>query len=162
MQVSACGGQYLAVTAQEDGSREPVAGLVHLGVGEREPDFGHLAGCKEIGNQFDMGTQKGHIAETFADGFGCPVPHAGAFDIDADKVLSAVRPSQSYCIFAMSASQFQNDGIIVMENFFVPSPPESVALGMHFLVGGLEDIGIASHIGEFGQFILAHDDVVLC
>ena len=133
-----------------------------MGVGEGDPYLVDFSGTEEVFDLVDAGADEGHVMEVFVAGLGESAPHAGAFDIDADKVLSAVRPCQSYCIFGMSASQFQNDGIIVMENFFVPSPPESVALGMHFLVGGLEDIGIASHIGEFGQFILAHDDVVLC
>jgi hypothetical protein len=58
-----------------------------LGIGESNPDFGDLILVKISLDVFNAGTKKTHIHERIPKRLLRPRPHAGTFNIDAQKIL---------------------------------------------------------------------------
>ena len=75
------------IAFHEIGGREAFRGLLHLWVGEGQPDFAHLAWGKESFDKFNVCAQEGNVLHAFAERCCGSVPHARAFDVDGNKVL---------------------------------------------------------------------------
>ena len=78
--------QEFSVSFQEIGAGEALAGIFHLRVAEGQPNLLHFTRSEEPFNDFDIGTQKGNIFQTFLDRLCGSCPHAGSLDIDTDEI----------------------------------------------------------------------------
>ena len=88
-------------------------------------------------------------------------PHACAFDIDPDEVHLRVKLCQPHGVFALATSQFENDGVLVVEIVFVPSALHREGFLVDDGVGVLEHILVLLHVGELRQFSFAHSVYVV-
>ena len=150
------GGEYLLVERHEAGRGEPLAHLLHLRVGEGNPDFRHLARSEEAVDQFDVGPQEGYILYSLLERLFGAAPHAGPLDVDADKVLLRKATGQPYGIFALAATQLEHDGVVVLEEGFAPFAPHLEPFFLQQAEGVLEHVGVSLQIVEFFQFIFSH------
>lgn len=112
--------QEVFVAGQEDLAGEAFAGFVHLGIGEGDPDFGNFVLGKEGFDEFDADAQEGDVREVV---FGCILgtfPQTGSFDVHADVVLFRMAFCQSDGVFAFSATQFEDNGVVIAKHFSAP------------------------------------------
>jgi len=75
-----------AITFHEIGGGEPFARILHLRIGECEPDFLHLFLREEPIDDLNACAKKGHIAQLLLDGQFGTGPHTCAFDVNTDKI----------------------------------------------------------------------------
>ena len=105
-------------------------------------------------NQFDAGAHKGHIFKVLFDGLRRAGPHTGTLDVEADEILLGITLRQADGIFALAATQLDDDGIVVVEIVCVPLAPQRETVGLQLFEGILENIFIAFHVVELHQFVL--------
>ena len=111
----------VSVAIHEAGASESLVDLLHLRVAESNPDFRHFVRGKELFNQLDVCSDKGDIAEVGLQGLGGTCPHACSFDVDANEILVGITLSKTNGIFPLAASQFENNGMLIVEVFVVPA-----------------------------------------
>ena len=150
-------GKEMPVALQEECGGEAFGGLLHLGVGEGEPNLRHLSGGEELVDELDVGAQERHIAQPFAEGFGGSVPHTRPLDVDADEVEVWEHAGEPHAVFAPSAPELEHDGVGVAEEMAVPLSAKGVAGTFGGLEGCLHHVGIGGHVGEFREFIFPHN-----
>ena len=80
-------GQKAAIAFEKMGGGESFGHLLHLRIGEREPNFSDFSGRKKLVDEFDVRTEKSHVVHALVVGFCCPAPHACAFDIHPNKIF---------------------------------------------------------------------------
>ena len=59
------------------------------------------------------------------------------------------------------SDEFEDDGVVVLEERLMPVAVEFVARGIGGVEGAFHDVVVGCHIGKFGQFVLAHYSAVL-
>jgi hypothetical protein len=123
--------------------------LLHLRVGEGEPDFAHLVGSEEAVDNLDVRAQEGHVLQPVAENFGGAAPHAGPLDVHADEVLVGIESCQPHGIFAASAAQFQHDGIRVLEETACPTAPHFAGHVLGHRIRIFKHVRIIPHISKF-------------
>ena len=114
------GHKKLTVTVHEIGRSKSLGSLLHLRIRESQPDFTHFSRSKEAVDNFDIGTQKSSVFQSFIQGFGSSCPHTCTFYIYSDKVFVGITSCQSHGIFTATAPQFQYNRIIVLKEILVP------------------------------------------
>ena len=144
----------VGVAIHETGAGKSLVDLLHLRIAEGNPDLGHFVGGEELLNQLDVRANKGHISEVCLQGLGSSRPHACPLDVDADEILVGIALGKSYGIFSLAASQFENDGMLIVEIFFVPTSLQGETCSLQLFEGILQAVGIGCHVGELGQFVL--------
>ena len=100
-------------------------------------------------DEFYRRAQKGHIGESFLQGGFCAGPHAGALDVDADKVLVRILACQSHGILAFATAQFEDNGVVVLEKIRIPTALHRKTFLPQNGKGVLKDMRIAAHVVEF-------------
>ena len=145
-----------AVPLHEVGAGQPLGGLLHLGVGEGEPDFTHLAWGEEAVDNLDVGAQEGHVGHACFSRLLGPAPHARPLDIHPDEVFSGKETSQPHSVFPASAAQLQHDGVVVLEEAFVPCSPHLKRYIVHHREGVFKHMWECRHIRKFCQFSFTH------
>ena len=75
-----------AVALHEVRRCQPLAGVLHLGVAERQPYFLHFARGKEAVDNLDVGTQESHVSKSLLQSLCGSRPHAGSLDVDTYEV----------------------------------------------------------------------------
>ena len=148
--------EKLAVTLHEIRRRETLAGILHLRVGEGEPDLLHLVLGEESLDDLDVGAEESHILQSFVDGLGGPCPHAGSFDVDADEVDVGVALGKFHSVFPFAAAELQHNGILVVEILLVPMTLHIKGNMFHYRIRVLEHVLIGIHIGELRQLAFSH------
>ena len=113
--------QETAIAFHEIGGRQTFRSLLHLRVGEGQPDFTDFVRSKEAVDDFDIRTQESHVLQTFLQGFRRSGPHACPLDVHPDEILVRILACQSDGVFATSASQLQHDRMVVPEKVRLPS-----------------------------------------
>ena len=147
--------QDAAVERHEAGAGEAFPRLLHLRIGEGDPEFVHFARLEKAGQKFDVGPKEGHVAHLASCGHACAGPHAGALDVDADEVRVRVPLSQSEGVFPAPTAQFEHDAPGPSAESGLPPATfqgAAAALGQRG-VRVLEDVGQGFHLGEFLEFI---------
>ena len=137
------------VHPHEAGARQPFVHLLHLRVGERDPDLGHLARREEVGDQLDAGAQESHVGHPAFQRFFRACPHTRSFDVHANEVLLGEELAQPHGVFSFPATQFQHDRVVVVEETLVPMPFHVEALFLQGRERILEYMREARHIVEF-------------
>ena len=153
-------GQKAAIAFEKVGGSESFGHLLHLRIGEREPNFSDFAGCKELVDEFDVRTEKSHVVHAFVVGCCCPAPHACAFDIHPDKIFVGEEFAESHAVFASSAAEFEHDGVLVFEEVTVPFPAQRVGGSVRCLERCFDYVGIGGHFGKLGELVLTHGLIV--
>ena len=107
-------------------------------------------------DDFDIGAQEGHILQSFIEGLGGTSPHAGAFNIDADEVGVWIKLGQFDGVFTFATTQFEYDGVLIVEVLFMPMSLHLNGNMFHYRIGVLEHVLVGCHIGKFSKFTFAH------
>ena len=150
-------GQKAAIAFEKMGGSETFGHFFHLRIGKSEPNLGNFAGGEELIDKFDVGSQETDVVHFFFMGFRCATPHAGALDVDADKILFGEEFTESHAIFSASAAEFEHDGAVVFEEIAVPFAAKRVGRCVRRLKWGFDNVGIGCHLGKLGEFVLPHD-----
>lgn len=110
---------------------------------------------KKVLDAFCLDTQEGHIIQAFFQGLTGPFEKPVAFDVDTYEVNSGIGFCQAIGIFSFSASDFQNDGMVVSKIGLVPLPTK-VKITDRVLVFRLDHIGECIDLRKLLQFTLGH------
>ena len=148
--------QNAAIAFEKMGGGESFGHLFHLRIGKSEPNLGNFARGKELIDKFDVGSQETDVVHFFFVRFRCPAPHAGALDIDADKILFGEEFTESHAIFSASTTEFEHDGAVVFEEIAVPFAAKRVGRRVRCLKWGFDNVGVGRHLGKLGEFVLTH------
>ena len=149
--------QDVAIVVQKPGGGKSLVHLLHLRVRESDPYLGNLVGSKHTVDQLDARAQKRHVGQGQVGCHPRAGPHAGTLDVHPDVVLIGESLSQSHCILTLATSQFQHDGIIVVEVLLMPLAAHGASpLLHHDSKGVLEHALHALHVGKLLEFILTH------
>ena len=138
--------EELAIALHEIGRGKALAGILHLRVAEGEPDLLYLVGGEEALDDLDVGTEEGHILQSFVEGLGGSCPHAGSLDVDTDEVHVGVELGELHRIFALATAQFEHDGVLIVEVLLVPVPFHLKRHVFHYRIGVLEDTIVCFHV----------------
>ena len=112
--------QETAVTFHEVGRRQALPGVLHLRVAECQPYLLHLVWSEETVYYFNVGAQEGYILQPLFQGLCGTCPHPCSLDVDTDEVLVGVVARQFYGILSLAATQFEHDGVLVLEVLVAP------------------------------------------
>ena len=148
--------QEMAIALHEIGGSQSLGGFLHLWVGKCEPDFNHFVFTKHLMNELNVGAKKTDIVQSFYHSRLCSMPHARAFDINPNKILIGKSAGKSYGVFTSSASQFQHNGVFVLEEILMPSAFQRQALLLELPKRTFHNKRVLSHVGEFCQFTFPH------
>ena len=148
--------QDAAIAFEKVGGGKTFGHLFHLRIGKSEPNLGNFAGGEELIDKFDVGSQETDVVHFFFVRFRCPAPHAGALDIDADKILFGEEFTESHAIFSASTTEFEHDGAVVFEEIAVPFAAKRVGRRVRRLKRGFDNVGVGRHLGKLGEFVLTH------
>ena len=162
--------QQLAVTLHEIGGGQSLGSLLHLRIGEGDPQSVHLVGGKEVRQQFDVRAQKRHIGQSLCSSLLGALPHTCAFDIHAYVISIGIYARQAYGIISVPATKFEQQWMVVMEKTVAPlafhrqrgivrrhiRPTRIARIGQYIPCTALEDTLHLSHLGKFLQFVLTH------
>ena len=140
--------QELAIAVEEEGGGEAFGDLLHLRVGEGEPNLCHFAWGEEIVDELDVRAEEPDVGQSITECFSGSAPHSSSLDIHTDEIHVGEHTAESDAVFSASATQFKNDGAIVMKKIAVPFAIQGVALRGGSLEGGFDDVAIGSHVGK--------------
>ena len=129
---------------------------LELRIGEGDPDFGHLVFGEQPVDELDARTQEAHVMHLVVCGSLCTAPHARTLYVDADVVAQRVPLGQRYGVFALAATQLQDDGVVVAEKITVPVPFERVVAVEHLVEFGLYETFESQVLTEPAEFVFAH------
>ena len=138
--------QELTISVHEVSGSKSLGSLLHLRIGEGQPNFTHFAFGKEAVNDFDVCTEKSHILQSFIQGISSTGPHAGTLDIDSDEVLVGVHASQAHGVFAASTSQFKHNRMIVLKEVTIPIALHIERYIVDYRIRVFEHVRIIPHI----------------
>ena len=150
--------QELRVVLKEyRGSQTLLCALgAELWVREGDPNLIDLAIGKERCDKLDAGTKEAYIAH-LALGCGlCSSPDAGTLDIHADKVLVGIALGEGYRIFALTATEFENYRVVVVEEIFAIITLQWVVGAEHLLECRLYKALESQILCKFAKFIFSH------
>ena len=149
--------EEMAVALHKISGGEAFARVLHLRIGEGQPDFLHLVGRKEPVDNLDAGAQESHVGQSLLQSELGTRPHAGAFDVDADEIHLREKFGQADGIFPFAASQLKNDGMVVVEILLAPVAFHCKRYiaddGERVLKHVLEGL----HLSKLRQFSFSHD-----
>lgn len=140
----------VGIAIQETRGSKSFRDLLHLGVAEGDPNLRHFVGCKELLDEFDVSAYKGYVGELFLQCSRSTCPHSCALDVDADEVLFGITSSKTNGVFALTATQFEHNGMLVVEVIFMPTSLQRESSSLQLLERILKAVGITGHIGELG------------
>ena len=106
--------------------------------------------------ELDLCAQKSHIGHLAAQGFLCAGPHSGSLDVYADEILLGVQSGQPYGVFASSASQFQDNGVVIVEEVLMPTSFQAELALLEHGKRAFYHQRVLFHVGEFRQFSFSH------
>ena len=138
----------VTIALQEESRSETLAGILHLWVGESEPDLLYLILGKETVDDFDIRAKERHILESFMKGLSGSCPHSGTLDVNAYEVYVRVALCQSDSILSLAAAELEDDGVVVMEKLLPPVSFHVKWHVFHYRKGVLEHVLIGCHVGE--------------
>jgi hypothetical protein len=147
--------QHFHISLQESGVSEPLSGPLRLRVGKGYPYLLHFAGAKALIQQIDPGTKEGNVAHLHLKRIPGAFPHPGALDVDPYEVLAGVVRGQARGIFPFTATEFQNNRIVVAENFSAPLALQRKSIG-DLGVGWLEKMRESGIFCKSSEFLLGH------
>ena len=134
-------GQYFPVETQKAGPAKSFTGFSHLRIGKGNPEFCNFSRSENRFEHFGIHTQESYIIHSVFYSCFCPFPHAGSLDIQSDKILFGIQFPQFDRIFSFAASDFQNDGMIVVKDLLIPFSLQGIIRTKYLLMLGLEHIG---------------------
>ena len=146
-----------AVALHEIGGGESLAGILHLWVAESKPNLLHLVLSKETVDDLYVRAEEGHILYSLLQSTRGSRPHTGTLDVNADVVAVRVCLRQLYGIFALAATQLQDDGVVVMKELLAPVAAHGKRNVTQHRIGVLKDVPIGFHVGELRQLSFAHE-----
>ena len=133
------GAQQPGVAFEEERRREAFLGPAgfELRVGEGDPQLRDLAFGEETVDELDPCAEESDVLHAaFRCGLGA-APHPGPLDVDADVVAVGVALGQRHGVFALSAPEFEHDGVVVVEEIGIPMPFERMVVAENLLEFGL-------------------------
>ena len=150
------GLEGLEVAQEEARGSQALRHLLHLRIGEGNPDLVHLPRGEEAPKGLDLTAQEGHIAHPCLMRSLSPRPDACPLDVHADEVLLRIDLCEAYGVLALATAQLEDDGMIVVEEILSPASLQREGLLLEASKGVLEDMGEGLHLGELRQLILSH------
>src|SRR5690606_34528383 len=112
-----------------------------LRIGKRDPDFINFARLKKVVDEFDLCAQKSGVANVFLNRSFGSAPHAGTFNVDADKVFFMEESGEGKRVFAFATTQFEHYRIVVLEKFPCPISAQVELAAKGLFTRGLDNVG---------------------
>ena len=138
--------EEVAITVHEISGGKTLARILHLWIAEGKPYLLHLVLDEEAVDDLNVGTQESHVLLSFLNGFLGSCPHTGALDIYSDEIHLGIEFGKFYGIFALTTSQLENDGIVVVEIHLTPFALHLERHVVYHTIRVLEDILECLHV----------------
>ena len=144
----ALAGEDFAVQLHEAGRGEPLVYLLHLRVGEGNPNLRHLARGEELRDQLDAGAEESDVRHPALQRLLGTTPHPRPLDIHADEVLPGEEAAEADGIFPLATAQLEHNRVVILEKQLVPPAAHREALLLQHGIRILEHMRVARHIAK--------------
>ena len=152
--------QHLEIATDEARGGQALRHLLHLGVGEGNPDLIDFSRSEEARQGLDLPTQEGDIRHTRLVRSLRTRPDASALDVHTDEVLLWIQLTETYGVLALTTAELQDDGAVVVEEVLTPASTQGEGLLLQTCERILEHMGEGLHLGELRQLVLSHRRLV--
>ena len=137
----------LAVQVEEIRRSKTLVLLLGLRVGEGNPNLRHFPRTEEIVYHINPRAQESGVCDVVLQRLFCTFPDTRTLDVNAYKIALRVRLTECNSVFALAATEFEGDGIIIVEKIIAPLA--LVLKILHHQFGGLHHIGEVRHLCKF-------------
>src|SRR5690554_2819154 len=130
--------------------------IFYLWIRKSNPDLAYFIFSKSMIDQLYLRSQKPNIGQIiFNRSFGAST-ETSSFDINTNKIFLRKSLSQSHGVFTFSATQLQNNGIVIFKKIFVPVAFE-IEVRYHLFSRRLNYIFKRLILSKSFDFIFPHD-----